>query len=70
MTAATERDTAAERLLEARGIPGARVTSAGHEMEIAAVHAELQYFSQLQQLSAELKSLGYRYVAIDIGGQE
>ena len=67
---ALAREAAAERLLAAQGIIGARVSSAGHEHEIAAIRAEPGHFAQIQQLSAELKALGFRYIAIDIGGLE
>ena len=64
------REAAAEQILAENGIAGARVTSAGQEQEIAAIRADIRYFAHLQQLSAELKSLGYRYIAIDIGDME
>ena len=64
------RLAAAERLLAEHGMSGARVTAAGHEQEIAAIRTDARNFARLQELSAELKSLGFRYVAIDIGGTE
>ena len=70
MATPQERVAAAESLLSDHGLPDARVTAAGHEEEIAAIRTDPRNFARLQELSAGLKSLGFRYVAIDIGGTE
>ena len=70
MATSLTRVAAAERLLADHGMPDARVTAAGHEEEIAAIRTDPRNFARLQQLSAGLKSLGFRYVAMDIGVTE
>lgn len=78
MTARPERGTsagdlraaAAERLLRERGIPGARVSAAGHEDEIAAVVAPARCAARIAELAPEVKALGFRYVALDLAAGE
>lgn len=62
-----ERIAAANRLLEAEGLMGARVRAAGHEREIAAVSAPHTDAERIAALVPEIKRLGFRYVALDLG---
>jgi PP-loop superfamily ATP-utilizing enzyme len=68
---ADERAGRAERLLAARGFEGARVSVEGHEREIAAVRVPADAWERLAgdegtRLAAEVKALGFRYVALDL----
>ena len=61
----------AERLLAVRGFEGARVSVEGHEREIAAVRVPADAWERLAgdegvRLAAEVKALGFRYVALDL----
>ena len=68
---ADERARRAERLLAVRGFPGVRVSVEGHEREIAAVRVPAAGWERLAgeegvRLAAEVKALGFRYVALDL----
>jgi PP-loop superfamily ATP-utilizing enzyme len=68
---ADERAGRAERLLATRGFEGARVSVEGHEREIAAVRVPADAWERLAgdegaRLAAEVKALGFRYVALDL----
>ena len=68
---ADERAARAERLLAARGFAGAHVSVEGHEREIAAVRVPADAWERLageegSRLVAEVKTLGFRYVALDL----
>lgn len=68
---ADERAGRAERLLAVRGFEGARVSVEGHEREIAAVRVPADAWERLAgdegaRLAAEVKALGFRYVALDL----
>lgn len=65
-----ERALEAERRLARSGIDGARVEVAGHEREIATVHAPHRYAARLAELAPEIKALGFRYVALDLNTDE
>ncbi len=71
---ADERVARAERLLAARGFAGAVVSVEGHEREIAAVRVPADSWERLAEddgaLSAEVKALGFRYVALDLAPAE
>jgi PP-loop superfamily ATP-utilizing enzyme len=61
----------AERLLAAHGVYGAEVSVEGHEREIAAVRVpdgawERMMGDEGAALAAEVKALGFRYVALDL----
>ena len=60
-----EREARARALLEGEGLP-ARVRSLGTEGEIAAVSAPLSAMDALRAAAPALRSLGYRYVALDL----
>ena len=66
----TDREARARALLEAEGLPP-RVRSLGMDGEIAAVSAPLSAMEALRAAAPGLRSLGYRYVALDLadGGQ-
>jgi PP-loop superfamily ATP-utilizing enzyme len=69
--AADPRIGRAERLLASRGIPGASVGVEGHEREIAAVRVPAGAWERLvgdegARLAAEVRALGFRYVALDL----
>ena len=66
-----ERAERAERLLAARGFAGARVSVEGHEREVAAVRVPAGVWERLAgdegaAVAAEVKALGFRYVALDL----
>lgn len=68
---ADERAVRAERLLAARGIPGARVSVEGHEREMAAIRVPGDAWERLAgdegtELAADVRALGFRYVALDL----
>ena len=70
MSAGDARAAAAERLLAERGL-AAEVTVEGHEAEIAAIRAPAGAWERLlggegAELAAEVKALGFRYVAVDL----
>jgi PP-loop superfamily ATP-utilizing enzyme len=61
----------AERLLASRGVRGASVGVEGHEREIAAVRVPAGAWERLvgdegARLAAEVRALGFRYVALDL----
>lgn len=61
----------AERVLVAHGVYGAEVTLEGHEREIAAVRVpdgawERMMGDEGAAIAAEVKALGFRYVALDL----
>jgi PP-loop superfamily ATP-utilizing enzyme len=69
--AADPRVARAERLLASRGVPGASVGVEGHEREIAAVRVPAGAWERLvgdegARLAAEVRALGFRYVALDL----
>ena len=55
----------AEGLLTANGI-SAGVSVAGHSNDILAVRVPMEYLNELRMLSGELKTLGFRYVALEL----
>lgn len=62
---------AAERVLAAHGVYGAEVSVEGHEREIAAVRVPDGAWSRMMgddgtAIAAEVKALGFRYVALDL----
>ena len=64
------RAFAAERVLAAHGV-AAEVTVEGHEREIAAVRVADGAWERLlgdegAEIAAEVKALGFRYVALDL----
>lgn len=61
---AEDRLAAARRLLEREGVPG-EVRLAGMEDEIAAVRGEPGLRERLAVLAPEMRSLGFRYVALE-----
>lgn len=67
---ADARISAAERVLAAHGV-AAEVTVEGHEREIAAVRVpdgswERMMGDEGAAIAAEVKALGFRYVALDL----
>ncbi len=69
------REERAEEILREIGLSRGRVTAAGHEGEIAAlalpdVEFERMLGEEGVYLAARLKSLGFRYVALDLAGDE
>lgn len=60
------RSAAVERLLARHGVEAARVEAVGHECEIAAVTAAVESLDRLADLAAEIKSMGFEYVALDL----
>lgn len=60
-----DREARARALLEAEGLPP-RVRSLGMDGEIAAVSAPLSAMETLRAAAPGLRSLGYRYVALDL----
>lgn len=70
---ADERIARAERVLAEHGFAGAEVAVEGHEREIAAVRAPAAAWERLAgeegaRVAAEVKALGFRYVALDFAG--
>jgi PP-loop superfamily ATP-utilizing enzyme len=68
---ADARAERAARLLAARGFAGAEVTVEGHEREIAAVRVPAGAWGRLAgedgaRVAAEVRALGFRYVALDL----
>ncbi|MBX6362986.1 MAG: hypothetical protein IRZ00_03880 [Gemmatimonadetes bacterium] len=63
---ADARAVAAENLLGREGLPGVRVSVAGHQREIAVVEAEPAALVRLAELAPEIKALGFRFVTIDL----
>ena len=62
---------AAERVLAEHGVYGAEVSVEGHEREIAAVRVPDGAWARMMgedgtAIAAEVKALGFRYVALDL----
>ncbi|MDQ3557197.1 MAG: hypothetical protein M3409_10555 [Gemmatimonadota bacterium] len=71
MSTREERVERARALLEGAGLPEARVETEGTEGEIAAIHLPAEQWGRLEgepgrEISARLRSLGFRYVAVDL----
>lgn len=60
-----DREARARALLEAEGLPP-HVRSLGMDGEIAAVSAPLSAMEALRLAAPGLRSLGYRYVGLDL----
>ncbi|HEX6370689.1 MAG TPA: hypothetical protein VF006_17335 [Longimicrobium sp.] len=75
MTAADDpRIEAAERVLAGHGV-AADVSVEGHEREIAAVRVAEDAWARMlgdegAAIAAEVKALGFRYVALDLEGED
>lgn len=61
---------AVRALLEEAGMPGADVVAAGHQAEIAVVRASREHLPLLGTLAGRIKSLGFRYVALDLSAMQ
>lgn len=62
---------AVERVLAAHGVYGAEVSVEGHEREIAALRVPDGAWERMMgddgaAIAAEVKALGFRYVALDL----
>jgi hypothetical protein len=55
-------------LLEREGVAGARVSVAGHGCDIAVIEAATTP-ARLLPLVAEIRSLGFRYVTLELPGE-
>ncbi len=69
--AVEERERRAEQLLRDLGLRDVRVDAAGHQGEIAALSAPAGELERLlgeeaPALAADLRALGFRYVALDL----
>lgn len=64
---ARARTHAVERLLARHGIEFAGVKAAGHAGDIAAVTASAASRARLEDLASEIKALGFKYVALELG---
>lgn len=62
---ARERVSAARRLLAGAGLQ-AEVAAAGLDGEIAAIRAAPTSRARLAELAPEIRSLGFRYVALEL----
>lgn len=62
-----ERLARVRALLEGEGM-AARVEIAGREGEIAAIRAPTDELGRLRRLAPEIRAMGFRYVALDLGG--
>lgn len=74
-SAAAERERRAEQLLRELNLEAVRVGAAGHQGEIAALSGPADEFERLlgeeaSTLAAELRALGFRYVALDLEDAE
>ena len=71
MTSSTreEREARAAAVLEAEGLPW-RVRSVGLDGEIAAVSAPPSMLDAVRAVAPRLRTLGYRYVALDLADAE
>ena len=72
MSAAAERLRQAEAVLREAGLPEGRVDAEGSNGEIAAVGIPPAQWGRFEgqrgrELSARLRALGFRYVALDLG---
>ncbi len=66
---------AAERVLAAHGLYGAGVSVEGHEHEIAALRVPDGAWERMMgddgaAIAAEVKALGFRYVALDLAVED
>lgn len=66
-----ERIRAATRVLAEEGVDGAAVSVEGHEREIAAIRVAPDQWERLvgdtgARLAERVRSLGFRYVALDL----
>ena len=66
---------AAERVLAAHGVFDADVTVEGHEREIAAVRVPDGVWERMMgvegtAIAAEVRALGFRYVALDLAEED
>lgn len=59
-----DRVSAVRRVLDREGLPG-EVSAAGRDGEIAAVRGAPGLRSRLAGLAPEIRSLGFRYVALE-----
>lgn len=65
------RALAARTLLEEHGFIGARVGVAGHDRSIAVIgNVRLDAIDRVAALASRVKALGFRYVTLDLGGEE
>jgi PP-loop superfamily ATP-utilizing enzyme len=69
------RIQAAERVLAMHGVYGAEVSVEGHEREIAAVRVPDGAWGRMMgddgaAIAAEVKALGFRYVALDLAVED
>jgi PP-loop superfamily ATP-utilizing enzyme len=67
------RIQAAQRVLAAHGLYGAEVSVEGHEREIAALRVPDGAWERMMgddgaAIAAQVKALGFRYVALDLDG--
>jgi hypothetical protein len=69
-SALAERVAGVEALLRARGLAYARVTAAGADGEIAAVHAPPGAVAELAELAPQIKALGFRYVTLELSDDD
>ncbi len=72
---AAERERRAAELLREMGLEGVRIDAAGHQGEIAALSAPADEFERLvgegaSGLAADLRALGFRYVALDLADSQ
>ncbi len=61
-----DRVEAVRRLLERAGVDG-RARVAGGDGEIVAVRARVEMRERLAELAPEIRTLGFRYVALELG---
>lgn len=69
------RGAAAEAILRSHGVDGARVRVAGPDAEVALVQVEPRHALSLldeagSRIVAEIQALGFRYVALDLEGDD
>ena len=55
----------AQRLLKESGVE-ADPTIAGHDDDVLSLRASLSELDRLREMATELKSLGFRYVALEL----
>jgi hypothetical protein len=58
---------ALDNLLAAHGLDGVRLRAGGPGAEIAVIEAPLTDAARLAGIAEEIRALGFRYVAIDLG---
>ena len=66
---AADREARAAAILEEEGLPW-RVRTAGPDGEIAAVSAPASQLEAVRGIAPRLRSIGYRYVALDLADGE